>query len=237
MFRLFQSRLTCPICGNASKKFKEYVGTYYLRGELVDHFTPNALCPKCNSDMRHRLIFTFMKNHTNLLKEKITLLHFAPEEYLYDFICEQKNINYIPCDIKHFDYKNFKQLDMTNIELPDEAVDAIINIHVLEHIEEDIKAIAELYRVVRKGGWVLIAVPTYGVTTYEDMSLDAEGRAKIYGLDQHVRMNGLDLKNKLEAAGFSVDIHSFDTVPGPYVDRSVSSPHVDSDKYLFYCMK
>ena len=90
---------------------------------------------------------------------------------------------------------------------------------------------------MKANGWALIAIPIYGEITFEDPELDCEGREKMYGIGDHMRMNGLDFKLKLSDAGFSVDIYSFDDVPGNYIDKSVKSPHLETDKYLFFCKK
>jgi hypothetical protein len=83
----------------------------------------------------------------------------------------------------------------------------------------------------------LIAVPVYGEETFEDPGLDYAGRERMYGVGDHMRLNGLDFKDKLSAAGFTVVLYSIDDVPGPYFDRSAVSPHLESDRYLFFCKK
>lgn len=229
----------CPICLCHYQSFKDYTGMYYIKGELIDHFTPNAICPGCGSDIRHRFILSFLEKKTNVLNANLKFLHFAPEKWIYDYIMKLKNIEYYPCDIdpSKYEYSNILKVDMTDIPFPDSHFDAVLSIHVLEHIKNDIVALHETYRVLKKGGWTLISTPIYGEKTFEDPSLDDEGRYKMYGLSEHMRMNGLDFVNKLLKVGFAVEVYSTDTVHGKYLDRSVSSPHVESDKWLFYCKK
>ncbi len=69
----------CPVCDSYYKEFKPYTGLYYIKNVLTDHFTPNAICPNCNSKIRHRFVIEFLKSETNILKENIKQLHFAPE--------------------------------------------------------------------------------------------------------------------------------------------------------------
>ena len=83
----------------------------------------------------------------------------------------------------------------------------------------------------------MIAIPIYGDRTFEDPSLDDGGRERMYGTKVHQRLNGLDFKTKLVDAGFSVQVYSLDEIPGDYVDRNVTSPHIESDKYLFFGRK
>ena len=59
----------------------------------------------------------------------------------------------------------------------------------------------------------------------------------MYRIVDHKRLYGLDLSSKLESTGFNVDILSLNDIEGNYFDNTVTSPHVDSDKYLFLCQK
>ncbi|MBN2570218.1 MAG: class I SAM-dependent methyltransferase [Deltaproteobacteria bacterium] len=216
---------------------KPFRASYYIKGQLIDHYTENAKCYRCGSNIRQRFIATFLMNNTNILCSKIKLLHFAPERTIFSLLKAQQNIEYITCDLNPSSYPGAIELDITDIRFQKETFDAIICIHVLEHVKDDLKAIRELYRVIRPGGWALIAVPIYGEKTFEDPELDYHGREKRYGIGDHLRMYGLDLENRLFDAGFSVNTLSIDDVPGSYIDRSVASPHMESDKYLFFCTK
>lgn len=235
LIRYIGIRFSCPICGRRFRKMKPYVTSFYIKGTLIDHYTENAICPKCGSDIRHRFGFTFLKCKTNLLKSNIKLLHVAPEEGIYYFLSRQKNIKYFPCDINPSG--GMTKVDLTDIPFGDSSFGAFICNHVLEHIKDDVKAIAELYRILKPNGWGLITIPIYGETTFEDQTLDYSSREKMYGMGNHVRMNGLDFKLKLYEAGFLVDIYSLDDVSGNYVDRNIKSPHIESDKYLFFVRK
>ena len=51
------------------------------------------------------------------------------------------------------------QLDITKMNLKDETIDLVICYHVLEHIEEDEKAMRELYRILKHEGKAIIQTP------------------------------------------------------------------------------
>lgn len=229
------SRFHCTVCDGRFERLKPFAGTCSLRGVPVDHFTENAICPRCHSDIRHRFLVEFIRQRTDLLSRRQRVLHFAPEMSLYKLL-KSADLDYVPADIDPSQFVDAVYADITRIPFGEEF-DAVISIHVLEHIEDDRQAIAELFRVLRPGGRALLAVPTYGETSFEIPGLDAAGRDAQYGTADHLRLNGLDFADKLAAAGFEVEVVSFDDVPGAWIDRSVSSPHVDSDKYLFYCRK
>lgn len=227
----------CPCCGGYFRKMKPYKAFFYLKGKLTDYYTENAICPGCGSDIRHRFLLSFLVNKTNVLNKLTKILYFAPETFIRDFLKKQKNVECVLCDIVPSCYPGAIKVDMTDIKFSDDSFDGFIASHVLEHIKDDVRAVKEVYRVVRPGGWALIVIPIYGEETFEDAGLDYNGREKMYGIGEHMRMNGLDFKIKLANAGFSVNVYSLNDVPGNYIDRNVNSVHVESDKYLFFCKK
>lgn len=233
----FGNELYCPCCHGHFRKMKPFEAYFYISGTPVNQYTKNAICPICLTDVRHRFIITFLKKYTNILTARLRMLHFAPEYGVSPFFRKMKNIDYVSCDINPSNYPGSIKVDISHIQFPDNSFDCILASHVLEHIEDDEQAIREIYRVIKPGGWALVAIPIYGEKTVEDPSLDFNGREKMYGDGTHVRMNGVDFKFKLSAAGFDVKMISLEDVPGNYFDRSVSSPHLDTDKYLFFCNK
>ena len=51
------------------------------------------------------------------------------------------------------------QFDLLHCPLHDNSVDALVLLNVFEHIEEDAKGMAQLYRILKPGGIVVIEVP------------------------------------------------------------------------------
>jgi SAM-dependent methyltransferase len=132
------------------------------------------------------------------------LLHAAPEPYLADLLRSCDAIDYLSGDLAMLRGAMIK-LDLTDIRLPDSQFDVIICSHVLEHIPDDRKAMAEMFRVTKPGGFLLVMVPTYGRKTYEDFSITSrKDRRKHFGQEDHVRKYGMDIVDRLAAAGFKV---------------------------------
>jgi predicted SAM-dependent methyltransferase len=225
------------MCNGRFRRFKASSGMYSLRGELVDHYTENSICPACGSGIRHRFVFTFLRQIWPTWPAGCRLLHFAPEPALLAFFKKLPGIEYVPCDLHPTPELGIKQIDLSDISYPADSFDRLLCIHVLEHIREDRRAMAEIHRVLTPQGQAIVAVPTYGATTFEDDSLDAAGRERMFGIADHVRLNGLDMRDKLQDAGFHVLLVSTDDVPGRYMNFRESSPHIESDKHLFLCEK
>jgi ubiquinone/menaquinone biosynthesis C-methylase UbiE len=139
-------------------------------------------------------------------------LHIAPDKGIYGLLKKLSNLNYTAGDYfaESYEYdKEVIKLDITNIQFPDNSFDFLLCVHVLEHIEDDAKAMSEVYRVLKKGGQAVLQVPIDAnrETTYEDASITSpQDRIKHFGQFDHVRQYGLDYKDRLQNAGFSVEV-------------------------------
>ena len=190
----------CPICGSRYRAFLPY-GYGPTRED--------ALCPRCLSLERHRLLWLWLTQESDFFKTTSTLLHIAPEVTLSKrFRKHYKGATerYITADLEspladmHF--------DVQQIPLEDESVDIIICNHLLEHVESDHKALSEMYRIMRHGGWGIMLSPVdyEREETFEDDTItDAAERAKVFGQYDHRRIYGRDYAKRLASAGFEVE--------------------------------
>lgn len=99
---------------------------------------------------------------------------------------------------------------MNQLSLPfkEEVFDVVLCNHVLEHIIDDKKAMAEIFRVLKIGGIAILQVPVSHklIHTYEDCSItEPEQRKKAFGQFDHVRIYGMDYPQRLESIGFKVE--------------------------------
>ncbi len=191
-------KVTCNVCNWQGRKFLNFYVGY-------DHIYRNAVCPNCYSQPRHRAYYVYLKQMLSNLDKKVKVLHFAPEGYITDLLRSYKNIDYLSVDIDP--HKAMRKEDITKLSFRDESFDIIICIHVFEHIDDDKTAMREVYRVLKKGGQALLDVPinVNSETTFEDPTITSpEARTKAYWQWDHVRLYGLDFKDKLAAAGFDV---------------------------------
>ena len=189
----------CPMCGCKRRKFLPY--GYVVQRE-------NALCPKCLSLERHRLLWLYLQRETDLMEARPRLLHAAPEvalmrklKQLYQDCPKQ----YVTADLEspladmHF--------DIQQIPIADGEFDAVICNHIMEHVEDDRKAMGELYRILRPGGWSIILSPVElsRAETFEDDTItDRDERTRIFGQYDHRRIYGRDYADRLASVGFEV---------------------------------
>ncbi len=189
-------KYTDPIDGKSFKAFLPY--GYGVQRD-------NVLSPSTLSLERHRLLWLYLKNETNFFTSCIKLLHFAPEQAFLKRFRKLNNIDYTTTDIESplADIK----ADICNLPFKDNEFDVILCNHVLEHVRDDKKAMAELYRVMKPGGWGIFQIPQdlKREVTFEDDSItDPKKRARIFGQYDHVRIYGRDYFDKLRSAGFKV---------------------------------
>ncbi|APZ48097.1 SAM-dependent methyltransferase [Polaribacter reichenbachii] len=192
-------KFTDPIDGKSFRKFLPY--GYGKQRE-------NALSPSTLSLERHRLMWLFLKEETNFFTstKKLKILHIAPEQCFLDLFRKQKNLDYITSDLESpiADVK----ADICDLPFKDNEFDVVFCNHVLEHIPDDKKAMQELFRVLKKGGFGIFQIPQdlSRATTFEDDSItDKKERAKIFGQYDHVRVYGKDYFDRLRSVGFKVD--------------------------------
>ncbi len=196
-FFLRGSTYTDPIDGTSFRKFLPY--GYESPRE-------NVLSPSTLSLERHRLLWLFLKNRTDFFSKDLSLLHFAPEQAFYKRFKKLTNITYTTTDLNSplADVK----ADICKLPFENDSFDVILCNHVLEHIPDDTKAMQELYRVLKPGGWGVFQIPQDlgREHTFEDNSItDKKERAKIFGQYDHVRIYGRDYFDKLRKIGFKVE--------------------------------
>jgi SAM-dependent methyltransferase len=170
----------------------------------------NAICPGCLSLERHRLLWPYLKNKTNLFQENLAVLHVAPEYIFQRKLILLPNLKYLTADI--VPGEAMVQMDITNIQYNDNYFDVILCNHVLEHIPNDDRAMKELYRVLKPGGWAILQVPLdkkLAKTIEGSPNLTLKEREKLFGHHDHVRQYGRDYPDKLAQAGFIVKLDSY----------------------------
>ncbi len=195
------SNFTDPIDGKSYRKFLPY-GYGKQR--------PNALSPGTLSLERHRQMWLYLQNETNIFTHKLKVLHIAPEQEFLRKFKKMKNLEYTSADL--FSPIVDVKADIVDLPFEDNSFDVIICNHVLEHIVDDRKAMSELYRVMKSGGWGIVQVPMKNSLekTYEDFTItDPKERQKHFGQYDHVRWYGMDYFDRLKSVGFDADINFY----------------------------
>lgn len=191
----------CPVCGARVLKWARFRPA----PRLFRLFSggPRRLCPGCGSYERTRHMALWLRQQA-ILEQHPRFLHCAPEYGLERWLRQTLGDRYVTTDLamRGVDVHT----DLTATVFPDASFDVVLCSNVLEHIEEDRKAMAEIFRILRPGGHAIIQVPVRGETTYEDPTITRpRDRVKHFGQSDHVRYYGRDIAGRLAEAGFLVE--------------------------------
>ncbi len=219
---LFRGRkVECPVCGGSFSRFLPYGYNNVRQG---------VLCPGCFSLERHRLLWLFLKNKTGFFTDSLKVLHIAPEQCFYHRFRKMKNIIYTTADLNSplADIK----LDVQKMPIDENTFDIVICNHVLEHVPDDRKAMREILRVLKPGGFAILQVPMDMTleTTYENPDIiTPEEREIHFRQKDHLRLYGRDYLQRIEECGFYVR-------DGNYLeqldDAVIQKYRLPSDEYM-----
>lgn len=197
----FGNKVTCPCCGGNFRRF------------LPMNNRDDVRCPKCESLERQRSLWLYLKNKTNILADNLKVLHVAPvgpEKIIRNNLEAFPTIVYVGADLKSSEVPI--KMDITDIKYADNYFDVILCVHVLEHVIDDLKAMKELFRVLKPGGWAIILAPIGAgleITLEETDLTDPKKQTEKFGMPGHIRIYGKDYKERLEKAGFNVKIDTY----------------------------
>lgn len=213
----------CPICETYHDGFLPFGNPMRF----------DAKCPNCGSLERHRFIYLYLKNKTNIFNKNSKVFQFNPINSLYNLF-KKNNRCYISGGTKVTGNID-KIIDLEKITFEDNYFDYVLNFHILDKVKDDIKVISELYRVVKPyedGGLVLINVPILRDETQEYGSDDLTSNES-FNESKPFRVYGHDIIYKLEDVGFSVDICK----SNDFLDSKLLKIYGIVPDYLFICKK
>lgn len=211
----------CPFCGWFGYRFEPFGNAMVRRDD--------AQCPICGSLERHRAAFL-------LLRGKIAsgqkVLHVAPEQLLIPWLVS------LSCEYLNVDLHRpaMQRMDITATGLPGGCKTLVWCSHVLEHIPDDRTALSEMFRILTPGGLLVLQVPIRGDKTLEDHSVtDDAGRLEQFLQEDHVRLYGRDLKQRIEGAGFACEMLTLADLP--VAEQTLYAIKAPLYREVFLCRK
>jgi len=195
---LNKEKYTCPICGY-SGPFKDV--------NPPTGYRKHAKCPKCNARERHRLQYLVVNSVLNGMDcSAMKMLHFAPEPFFREFFSKRfRQYETADLNMRGVDHN----VDLQELPFEDQIYDFVFASHVLEHIPNDEKAIAEIRRILKPNGIAILPVPVVAEKTIEYSEPNPH---ETY----HVRAPGLDYCDRYDRYFSRVDKISSDSLPSRY---------------------
>lgn len=215
----FFSKSFCPVCQVSNAGFNplpsfyaenaaKYEYKHFGKGEMTVLETYS--CKNCGASDRERLYAWWMS--TSFSKTRVEksrkAIHFAPEAELSKHIkrtnlfSDYQTADYMMDGVDH-------KVDLMDIPFENDSFDFFICSHVLEHVRDDMKAIAELFRITKPGGKGILMVPiaTTLPKAIEDPDItDESERWRLFGQNDHVRLYARkEFTERIRAVGFKID--------------------------------
>lgn len=215
----FGNKYICPVCLTNLAYFNKFPDYYYQQLKqngfiysLRDFETVNLNnngCPACETGDSCRLYALYLRDKLSKLDtdKKYNFIDFAPVPPLAKIIKSYRYINYRSADLFMPDVDD--HVDIMDMKIyKNNSVDMFLCTHVLEHVIDDVKAMRELYRILKPGGWGIIQVPILLSINKisEDPNITSEhDRWKCFGQGDHVRMySKKGFIQRLSKSGFKV---------------------------------
>lgn len=208
----------CPLCQSENTGFTPLPDFYRANAKKFGfiHFAHDEMtalesysCSRCGASDRERIYAYWLQNFyaQQQRNHAITAIHFAPENGLSSYLKSSNFFSdYQTADLMMHNVDH--SADLMNLPFADESYGFFICSHVLEHVDDDIASIAELFRITKKGGsGILMAPIIIGLAkTIEDPSITDEGeRWRLFGQNDHVRLYSHDdYVSRIEASGFKL---------------------------------
>lgn len=186
----------CPACG------ADVVG-FFRYGDNAEWG-----CPKCGASPRERLMNHLIDSGRLVVPRGGAILHMAPNEASLVRRFADAAGDYMPADLDPARYAVPRMAKVDLMALAEEArFDLFYASHVMEHVPDDARVLANMHRALRPGGEAWLIVPLWNRPT-EDGAPDLSGRERErrFGQWDHVRQYGRDFADRIAAAGFTVDL-------------------------------
>ncbi|MGA3066666.1 MAG: class I SAM-dependent methyltransferase [Tepidisphaeraceae bacterium] len=195
-------------------------------------------CPYCESNDRSRLYALYLRRQAERIGRgpKQRMLDIAPARRLRELILKLGCFDYRSADLMRKDVDD--RIDIMDMKAyANDSFDCFICSHVLEHVPDDRKAMAELFRILKPGGWGIAMAPIIlGLSaTIEDPNLsDPDERFRRFGQDDHLRLYSRgDFLERLTGAGFNVSCLGYSHFGGDVLEKY----GIQQSAVLYICNK
>lgn len=225
-WRLLVGRdVECNCCETRFRRFRTYVGGDGHR---------SLACPRCGSLGRHRVDWLYLRTRSDALHGAVRLLHIAPEVCLEAPLRRLPHVSYLSAD--YDSSLAMDEVDVTNMHYPSDSFDGVICNHVLTVVDDDRRAMRELYRILRPGGWALVQSSVDWSLEHTLDNPSHHGSAEAPGRYEEVMMRnyGRDYEHRLSDSGFQVTASDFVKEISPALQTRLG---LDLDETVFFCRK
>lgn len=210
-------RMRCIMCGHRVGRFLPYRGgshrapALFIALEVVGSDIDNFECPRCGAHDRERHLLMYLRASGLMARlPRMRVLHFAPEQHLTKRIVGCAPLQYIRCDLVPAT-PDVLRVNIETMPFCDRSFDLVVANHVLEHVDDDCRALAEIHRVLRPHGAAILQTPYSPMLnhTWSDPGIVGKAaRLEAYGQEDHVRLFGRDIFDRFASSGLRACIET-----------------------------
>lgn len=215
-----KGNFSCSICGKENVRLnplpEKYWRTFAKEGFIHSIFLFETLnlfeysCANCAASDRSRLYALYLDKFFEKSKNA-KVLDIAPTEHLKNYLNRHvQPQNYRSADLFMEDVDDNVDIQAMDI-YPNDTWDLVICSHVLEHVPDDVKALSEIYRVLKKGGAAILMAPINlglekSIEAEKDRKYTISERWKYFGQDDHERLYSKnDFMQRIKSVGFELE--------------------------------
>ncbi len=179
-------------------------------------------CPECDSSPRERLVNVLLTEGILTIPARAAVLHMAPNETSLVRRFSAAADRYRPADISPERYRATATQPIDLMTLAETAtLDIVYASHVMEHVPDDARVLANIHRALKPGGEAWLLVPLHHAPTEDgEASMSPGERERRFGQWDHVRQYGPDFADRIAAAGFIVETMGANDCPPNDAKRS-----------------
>ena len=214
-----QNLRVCPLCGASPAKFTPLPDAHISPPKNAGFEHPLDLwemlnvgeyeCSTCFGSDRERAMWLYAEQQL-----AGDVLDIAPSKSLANLVRNHNNVkSYTSADAHMAGVDDV--IDIRALPYADNSFDWVFCSHVLEHVDDDIAALSELFRVLRPGGRAVLLTPIslHLADMIEDGNVtDPAERLRRFGQSDHIRIYTADaLRGRIKSVGFHVETFATST--------------------------
>jgi SAM-dependent methyltransferase len=183
----------------------------------IEH-SESAVCPRCRSIARDRFLHLSLLQRVPYRRE-LRVLEMSPRLGRGYQRAMRRRVDYITSDYDERWHRGKLKLNLEKLDLPDGSIDVLLTAHVLEHVPDTDAALAEIFRVLRPSGNLLLQVPLLQTATAPPVEPEFhEDNSPVFW------RFGLDLTQRLRSQGFTTTLLVTEELHHRVVTRNAPPP-------------
>lgn len=160
----FRIEAFCHVCGKPSNFHVDFAFTSHIQGHTYPAWRESVVCFQCHLSNRLRASVHLLDLESRLQRGDPLYLTEQVSNLFRVLSNRHKKVQgseYLGSDFERGkkDEKGIRNEDIMHLTFPDASFAAVMCFEVLEHVPDHLVGLAEIFRVLRPGGRLILSVP------------------------------------------------------------------------------